>query len=243
MGKPSRRARADLIDLEDKRFGAWTVIRLGPPRGTHTRWWARCKCGRQELRRSDALRRKGGQFCVDCDAKAMIGRRFSSLVVIGKRPRDKFNKSRWACRCDCGRLVVVGRALLRLGSKRACRHSCETIRPSPGAYFVIERVRRPSGTTYQALPVSLRAHHDSFDGRVDSEEQPRLQLDHRCLQVSSRKDVDVVRAEPRDGVSASVVAVPLLRSSSIPSVPVRRRERPSASLVHGHRSQEQFAWV
>lgn len=152
MNKRSRRHRADLVDLTGKRFGPWAVLRLGSSEGGHTRWRVRCqKCGREVLRRADTLHARSYKrsSCGTACAADMIGRRFGSLVVVAKHGYDKFHKSRWICRCDCGKRVVVGRALLRLGSKVACKRGCQMESMTGkrfGVFLVLGRARRPSGS-------------------------------------------------------------------------------------------------
>jgi hypothetical protein len=55
----------------------------------------------------------------------MIGQRFERLVVVGEAspyvsPSDGWRRSRWLCRCDCGKEVVAHQVCLQRGSTRSC---------------------------------------------------------------------------------------------------------------------------
>jgi hypothetical protein len=51
-------------------------------------------------------------------ATDLSGRRFNSLVVIGRTGTDERGRSSWLCRCDCGRTCEVSRN--RLPAAGAC---------------------------------------------------------------------------------------------------------------------------
>lgn len=46
-------------------------------------------------------------------AADLLGKRFGSLVVIGRVPNDSWNHPRWLCRCDCGMETEVQASNLR----------------------------------------------------------------------------------------------------------------------------------
>lgn len=54
-------------------------------------------------------------------AKDLMGKRFGKLVVISRFPENAKNgKSRWLCKCDCGKeSIVVGTQLTR-GNTKSC---------------------------------------------------------------------------------------------------------------------------
>ena len=55
----------------------------------------------------------------------MIGQKFGSLTVLDKLPpKEKRGHSRWLCRCDCGREIVVDNSNLRKQTK--CKQCAST---------------------------------------------------------------------------------------------------------------------
>ena len=50
----------------------------------------------------------------------LTGRRFGRLVVIEEAGRDKFKRTMWKCRCDCGKEKIVPYAQLARGETRSC---------------------------------------------------------------------------------------------------------------------------
>lgn len=53
--------------------------------------------------------------------KDLMGKRFGKLVVNGRAENDKFGRSRWLCKCDCGKEVIVqGTNLSKNGHTRSC---------------------------------------------------------------------------------------------------------------------------
>lgn len=48
------------------------------------------------------------------------GQRFGKLVVIAPAERAENGKTRWLCRCDCGRETVVKTNALRTGDTKSC---------------------------------------------------------------------------------------------------------------------------
>ena len=56
-------------------------------------------------------------------AKAIVdltGRHFAHLTVVGECERDKWNKRRWRCVCDCGRETTVTHSNLVRGATKSC---------------------------------------------------------------------------------------------------------------------------
>lgn len=50
----------------------------------------------------------------------LTGKRFGRLTVLSREENDKHNKTRWKCKCDCGKTVIVGRAELIRGDTKSC---------------------------------------------------------------------------------------------------------------------------
>lgn len=50
----------------------------------------------------------------------LTGQRFDKLVVIKRAENDKYGKSRWICKCDCGNEKVVNSRELNRGDTTSC---------------------------------------------------------------------------------------------------------------------------
>lgn len=50
----------------------------------------------------------------------LTGQRFGSLIVIACMPWVEGKKTRWVCRCDCGRKLIVRSDNLRKGRTKQC---------------------------------------------------------------------------------------------------------------------------
>lgn len=54
-------------------------------------------------------------------ASDLVGKRFGSIEVLRREPNDKYGKTRWLCRCDCGTEWVASVATIkRIGRCRKC---------------------------------------------------------------------------------------------------------------------------
>ena len=51
------------LDLSEKTFGYWTVLRLGTYHGTHKRWWCKCRCGTEGEVLQTSLVRGASKSC------------------------------------------------------------------------------------------------------------------------------------------------------------------------------------
>jgi hypothetical protein len=52
--------------------------------------------------------------------KNLTGKRYGRLVVVEQKENDKFKKTRWLCKCDCGNSVIVNAASLIRNLTRSC---------------------------------------------------------------------------------------------------------------------------
>lgn len=50
----------------------------------------------------------------------LIGLKFNRLTVIKREPNNRWGQTRWLCRCDCGKLTVVGGTDLKKGHIKSC---------------------------------------------------------------------------------------------------------------------------
>lgn len=62
----------------------------------------------------NTMKRKGRQ------RPDMHGQRFGKLIVINRAPDDKFGKTVWNCKCDCGNNHTVRANVLRIGGSKSC---------------------------------------------------------------------------------------------------------------------------
>lgn len=79
----------------------------------------------------------------------LIGLRFCRLVVIDRCENDRFGKSRWLCRCDCGNTSVVNSGALKSGKTKSCgcfNQECVIARNKTRTGFVSHYVHGMSNT-------------------------------------------------------------------------------------------------
>ena len=50
----------------------------------------------------------------------LLGQRFGRLVVQAREANDRFGKSRWHCRCDCGKEITTRANTLKKGETQSC---------------------------------------------------------------------------------------------------------------------------
>jgi hypothetical protein len=53
-------------------------------------------------------------------AKDLTGQIFGRLSVISREDNDKYGRTRWLCKCDCGRLSIKSGKLLLNGHCKSC---------------------------------------------------------------------------------------------------------------------------
>lgn len=68
--------------------------------------------------------------------KDLTGKRFGRLTVVSLHPkRDKFNRARWMCKCDCGNETVVRSSYLINGDTKSCGCIVHEIKDIAGQRF------------------------------------------------------------------------------------------------------------
>ncbi len=98
--------------------------------------------------------------------RELKGQRFGRLIVIRRVKNNKFNHTRWECKCDCGELSIVETNNLVAGRTKSC--SC----------LKWERVRKASIThgatigqwtreykSYQAAKARCKYNNRNYKGR------------------------------------------------------------------------------
>lgn len=111
-------------DITGQRFGRLVAIESTQERNASgsTVWRCRCDCGSEVLTPLSQLTQGYKKSC-GCLGKPRIkdytGKRFGQLTVIGYAGK-KDGAHRWECRCDCGKLTVVGQTRLQSGKTKSC---------------------------------------------------------------------------------------------------------------------------
>jgi len=54
------------------------------------------------------------------NVRDLTGQRYGKLTVIGRAENDKWGRTRWLCKCDCGHEKVVGSQELTRGNTTSC---------------------------------------------------------------------------------------------------------------------------
>jgi hypothetical protein len=122
-------------DLMGNRFGRLVVLKRAEPtsRG-ETVWLCKCDCGKEHKARAGNLQcgqtRSCGCLARDGVAERnraglhdLAGRRFGRAVVVemaSRRNVGKASRTRWRCRCDCGKTFVTLAQHLANGDTQSC---------------------------------------------------------------------------------------------------------------------------
>ncbi len=115
--------RPGQLDIAGMRFGKLVAIApVDPSQKGDVIWHCRCDCG-GEIDAPLPQLRSGYRKSCGClshpPLKDFVGKRFGMLTVlayVGKRA----GMHRWKCRCDCGKVTVVGQTLLQSGKTKSC---------------------------------------------------------------------------------------------------------------------------
>ena len=115
--------------LEGMRFGMLTVEKeLAEKKDRYVLWRCRCDCGGTIDVNTRQLKRGTVSNC-GCVPKTtahngnraedLTGRRYGSLTALYRTQSVK-NRTRWVCRCDCGKLHTVSAGDLKSGRIKSC---------------------------------------------------------------------------------------------------------------------------
>lgn len=115
-------------DLTGKRFGKLIALRPAYMTSRGWTWWVRCECSVEKVIRKDQLVSGKTKSCgcarVKNQACEMVGRKFGRLIVLkqseSKRNRHGSSLTRWLCRCQCKKEVIVTGNALRCGKTKSC---------------------------------------------------------------------------------------------------------------------------
>lgn len=120
---------AKLIDLTGQKFGRLVAIEKAEPRvrpnGHKVNYWkCRCECGTEKEVDGPSLR-NGTILSCGCwrkekNKKVLVGQKFTFLTVIKEVGSNKYGRTIWLCKCDCGNYhETLGKYLLN-GDATSC---------------------------------------------------------------------------------------------------------------------------
>jgi hypothetical protein len=78
---------------------------------------------------------KNGRFVLN----DLTGQRFGKLLVVSLQPRCPSGKTKWLCRCDCGKDKIVCSAHLLDGNQQSC--GCNRTNPLAGFIQILAHYR------------------------------------------------------------------------------------------------------
>ena len=128
------------IDLTNKHFGEWTVIREATKEEKHNKsgafWLCKCSCGKEKIVSGQCLRNNESKSCgcktIDFikkgnenKAEDLTNKNFGRLLVLYRDfqyEKQYINRGQtyWYCQCDCGNFKTVGRNDLLSKKTQSC---------------------------------------------------------------------------------------------------------------------------
>jgi hypothetical protein len=117
------------LALEGQKIGMLTFIKdIGNDKFGHSLWLCRCDCGKEIIRNGAAVK-FGRVISCNCLQKRRVretlkhdltGQTFGYLTVIKEAYTSTSKRSKWLCKCKCGKEKIVGLSELRTGHTRSC---------------------------------------------------------------------------------------------------------------------------
>lgn len=81
----------------------------------------------------------------------LVGQKYGRLLVIGYAGKDKYERTRWECLCDCGNEKVISAHSLRQGATKSCGCLYEKTE-KPGARYgklvIIKRAKKVNSQVF-----------------------------------------------------------------------------------------------
>jgi len=116
------------LDLVGQKFGRLTVVKFSHVRDSRTYWLCKCDCGTEVIVLGGSLRSGRTKSCgcyrkektIERHRLDLVGERFGRLIVIKYDGKDKYGKSLFLCKCDCGNEKVVRGSELTNGDTKSC---------------------------------------------------------------------------------------------------------------------------
>lgn len=107
-------------NLENKKFGSWTVISLAGSCENGRLWECRCDCGQTSLVRAYALINGRSKSCGCTRENDLSGKKFGRLTVLSLGNKKGSRNKYWLCQCECGEKKEIAGCSLVNGSTKSC---------------------------------------------------------------------------------------------------------------------------
>lgn len=113
-----------------------TVLEKGQTVNKNVTWLCKCDCGNYSIARSSELIGGSKKDCGCVMAERLRiepGMKFGRLTVLCKSVKDG-ERTKWACRCDCGKLFYADEYRMRRGQTKSCGCIQQELRAARGKY-------------------------------------------------------------------------------------------------------------
>jgi hypothetical protein len=114
---------SERINMKDMRFGNLKVMEpTGKNNCGQMKWLCKCDCGEIKVVNGCDLRSGKTSHC-GCKRKSikdLKGQRFGDLLAIKPIGKSKKRLTLWACKCICGRDIIVESTSLISGNTKSC---------------------------------------------------------------------------------------------------------------------------
>lgn len=116
------------MKLIGQQFGYWTVIEKDKPKNWRSYYICKCKCGTvRSVSRGNIV----GELSKSCGCyqkeraseyhiKDITGQKFKLLTAVKFTGKDKYGKSIWEFKCDCGNIKSIPIHQVVSGSTKSC---------------------------------------------------------------------------------------------------------------------------
>lgn len=142
------------MNLTGMKFGRLTVIeRVEYSKTGRIRWKCKCDCGNEKIINGQHLRAGNIKSCGCLRHESekqritdITGNRYGKLFVMERVENNKWNKTCFKCKCDCGNEITVDVSSLQSGKTKSCGcyHKDVISKPLGEAYFnrIIKEYKR-----------------------------------------------------------------------------------------------------
>lgn len=116
--------------LDGMKFSRLTVVSISEKKTNYNRklYECKCECGNTVYATAAELKRGDKKECSYCmsisHSKDLTGKTFGRLTVVKRAAppssRSKTSTWYWACKCECGKVIIVSTNALTSGNTRSC---------------------------------------------------------------------------------------------------------------------------
>lgn len=173
------------LDLVNKQFGEWTVIKYAGIKNKNSYWTCQCSCGTIKDVRGQILKNGQSTSCGHDRKADLIGQRFGRLLVVDKEvvPYVTGTYILWICQCDCGNISKVRTYDLKNRITQSCGcHRKEQVSKSCSKHIV-------PGTQFGEITVLSEIEERGHGGSIQY-----------LVQCSCGKEYVITGARLRSGV-------------------------------------------